>query len=51
MAESILENPDLILRRQLDRVKDIKMAEMKAEGVEYEKRIEELEKLDDIFGL
>jgi superfamily II RNA helicase len=46
LAESILESPDLILRRQLDRLKDIKMAEMKAEGVEYEERIAELEKLE-----
>lgn len=46
LAESILENPDLILRRQLDRVKDLKMAEMKMEGVEYEQRMEELEKCE-----
>lgn len=46
LVESILENPDLILRRQLDRLKDLKMAEMKAEGVEYDQRIEELEKLE-----
>jgi superfamily II RNA helicase len=46
LAESILENPDLILRRQLDRVKDLKMAEMKMEGVEYEQRMEELQKCE-----
>ncbi len=46
LAESILESPDLILRRQLDRLKTIKMAEMKAAGIEYDERIEELEKLE-----
>lgn len=46
LVESILENPDVILRRQLDRVKDRKMAEMKQEGIEYDQRMEELEKLE-----
>jgi superfamily II RNA helicase len=46
VVESILEDPDIILRRQLDRVKDRKMAEMKMEGIEYDKRMEELEKLE-----
>jgi hypothetical protein len=46
LVESILENPELVLMRQLDRLKDIKMAEMKAAGVEYEERIAELEKLE-----
>ena len=46
LVESIVENPDIILRKQLDRVKDQKMAEMKMEGVEYDARMEELEKLE-----
>jgi superfamily II RNA helicase len=46
LVESILEDPDIILRKQLDKVKDQKMAEMKAEGVEYDQRMEELEKLE-----
>jgi superfamily II RNA helicase len=46
LAESILENPELILRRQLDRVKDRAVAQMKADGMEYEQRMEELEKLE-----
>jgi superfamily II RNA helicase len=46
LVESILENPELILRRQLDKLKDRKMAEMKAEGLEYDQRMEELEKLE-----
>ena len=46
LVESILEDPEIILRKQLDRLKDQKMAEMKMEGIEYDKRIEELEKLE-----
>ena len=46
LVESIVEDPDVILRKQLDRVKDRKMAEMKMEGVEYDQRMEELEKLE-----
>jgi superfamily II RNA helicase len=46
LVEAILENPDTVLRKQLDRIKDQRMAEMKAAGVEYEQRIEELEKLE-----
>ena len=46
LVESILENPELILRRQLDRIKDRAMAEMKADGVEYDQRMEELDKLE-----
>jgi len=46
LVESILENPELILRRQLDRVKDRAIAQMKADGMEYEQRMEELEKLE-----
>lgn len=46
LTESILESPDIILRKQLDRLKSEKMAEMKAAGMEYEERLEELEKLE-----
>jgi superfamily II RNA helicase len=46
LVESILEDPDIVLRKQLDRLKDQKMAEMKMEGIEYEQRMEELEKLE-----
>jgi superfamily II RNA helicase len=46
LVESILEDPDIILRKQLDQVKDRKMAEMKMDGLEYEQRMEELEKLE-----
>jgi hypothetical protein len=46
LVESILENPDLILRRQLDKVKTAAIAEMKMQGVDYHQRMEELEKLE-----
>jgi hypothetical protein len=46
LVESILEDPDIVLRKQLDRVKDQKMAEMKMAGVEYQERMDELEKLE-----
>ena len=46
LVESILEDPDIVLRKQLDRVKNQKMAEMKMAGIEYEERMEELEKLE-----
>lgn len=45
-VESILEDPDPILRRQLDKLKTEKVAELKAAGVEYDDRMAELEKLE-----
>jgi superfamily II RNA helicase len=46
LVESILENPQLILAKQLDRLKGLTIAELKAAGVEYDDRMAELEKLD-----
>lgn len=46
LIESILENPDIILRRQLDALKTEKMAEMKQQGIEYEERIAKLDELE-----
>jgi len=46
LVESILENPELILRRQIDKLKGKAIAEMKAAGMEYDQRMEELEKLE-----
>ena len=46
LVESILEDPDLILRKQLDKVKGQAIAEMKMQGIEYDQRMEELEKLE-----
>jgi superfamily II RNA helicase len=46
LVEAILEDPTIILRKQLDKVKDQKMAAMKFEGIEYDQRMEELEKCE-----
>jgi len=46
LVESILENPEFVLRKQLDRVKGRAVAEMKMAGIEYEQRMAELEKLE-----
>jgi superfamily II RNA helicase len=46
LVESILENPMPVLWAQLDRRKGEKVAELKAQGVEYAQRMEELEKVE-----
>jgi hypothetical protein len=46
LIESILENPDIILRRQLDKIKTEAMNTMKAEGIPFEERIAKLEELE-----
>ncbi len=46
LVESILEDPDVVLYSQLRRLKGEKVAELKAQGVEYEERMAELEKLE-----
>lgn len=46
LVESILENPDIVLRKQLDRIKTQALAEMKMQGMEYNDRMEELDKLE-----
>lgn len=46
LVESVLEEPDFILRQQLEMLKRDKLAELKMAGVEYEERVAELEKLE-----
>ncbi|HET6147125.1 MAG TPA: DUF3516 domain-containing protein [Polyangia bacterium] len=46
LVEAILENPDVVLYRQLDRIKTERMDAMKAAGMDYEQRIAELETLE-----
>jgi uncharacterized protein DUF3516 len=46
LVESILEDPDAVLRQQLEVLKRAKLAELKMAGVEYEERVSELEKLE-----
>ena len=46
LCEAIVEDPEQILRAQVNRAKTEKMAEMKAAGVEYEERIAKLEEVE-----
>ncbi len=45
VVESVLEDPEIILRKQADREKTRILAEMKADGIGYEERMERLEKI------
>jgi len=45
-VESILEDPDVVLFKQLDRARGEAVARMKAEGKEYDERMAELEKVE-----
>lgn len=45
LVESILENPEAVLRKQVDKLKTELVAQLKAEGVEYEERMERLEEV------
>ncbi|HEX4384585.1 MAG TPA: DUF3516 domain-containing protein [Myxococcales bacterium] len=46
LVESILENPMPVLWAQLDRAKGEKIAELKAQGVDYSDRIDQLDKVE-----
>ena len=46
LCEAIVEDPDAILRRQVDKLKTDKMAEMRAAGVEYAERMEKLDQIE-----
>jgi superfamily II RNA helicase len=46
LVEAILEDPDVVLYKQLDKLKTERMAQMKADGVEYDQRIAELEAME-----
>jgi hypothetical protein len=46
LVEAILENPRLILYRQVDKIKGELVARLKAEGVEYAERMEQLDKVE-----
>jgi superfamily II RNA helicase len=46
LVEAIVEDPEAVLRKQLDQLKTEAMAEMKANGVEYEERIERLDAME-----
>jgi hypothetical protein len=46
LCEAIVEDPEQILYRQVDRLKGEKIEEMKAAGIPYEERMEKLEELE-----
>jgi superfamily II RNA helicase len=46
LIESILENPDIVLRKQVDLLKSELMARLKDEGMEFDARIELLEQVE-----
>lgn len=46
LVEAIIEDPEVVLARQVDKLKTEKLAEMKAAGVEYDDRMAELEKIE-----
>ncbi len=46
LVESILESPDVVLFAQLDALKKAKIQELKAQGMEFDQRIQELDKLE-----
>jgi superfamily II RNA helicase len=45
LVEAIVEDPEVVLRQQIDKLKREKLAELKAAGVEYDARMEELDKI------
>ena len=46
VIEAILEDPTVVILRQVDKRKDELIASLKAEGVEYEERMAELERVE-----
>ena len=46
LVEAILENPEVILRKQLDKLKGEEVARMKEAGIDYEERMEKLEAME-----
>ena len=45
LVESILEDPDMILRKQVDKIKQELVAQLKADGMQYEERMERLDEV------
>jgi hypothetical protein len=46
LCEAIVEDPDQILRRQVDKLRGEKVAELREAGVPYEERMEKLEEIE-----
>ncbi|MDP1579376.1 MAG: DUF3516 domain-containing protein [Candidatus Didemnitutus sp.] len=47
LCEAIVEDPDQILRRQVDKLKTAKLLELKAAGVPYDERMAKLEEITE----
>ncbi len=45
LVEAVLEDPTVVLRRQVDRIKQELLAHLKAEGVSYEERVRRLDEV------
>jgi superfamily II RNA helicase len=46
LAEAIVEDPSQVLRKQVDKAKDRLVAEMKADGMEYDQRMDALDQVE-----
>ncbi|NOX98201.1 MAG: DUF3516 domain-containing protein [Verrucomicrobia bacterium] len=46
LVEAILEDPTVVIRKQVDKIKSELVAEMKAEGIEYDERMERLDEVE-----
>lgn len=46
LVEAVIEHPQAVLRQQVAKLKDELVSRLKSEGVEYEQRMQELEKVD-----
>ena len=46
LCESIVENPDVILRIQQNKARNARLDELKAQGMEFNQRMEEIEKVE-----
>jgi hypothetical protein len=46
LIEAILEDPTVVIRKQVDKIKTALVAQMKADGVDYDDRLEALEEVE-----
>lgn len=46
LVEAVIDDPEVILRAQVEKLRTQKLAELKAAGVEYDERMAELEKIE-----
>jgi uncharacterized protein (UPF0147 family) len=46
LIEAILEDPTVVIRKQVDKIKKALVAQMKADGVDYDDRLEALEEVE-----